>query len=146
MKLTISAAARLYGMHRATLHRHLKSGRVSRAEFPDGSPAVDFSELRRAYGEPANAPEVRRPVTPPVASHATPPGDTLLLDEIRKQTAVIERMADRIERLEQALLALPPPSTSDAPKQRPQATIEQPVDNEPPKTIADVLARFEGRH
>ena len=145
MKLTISEAARLYGIHRATLHRYLKSGRVSRAEFADGSPAVDFAELRRVLGEPVNAPEVRQPVTPPVASNATPPGDTLLLDEIRRQTAVIERMADRIERLELALLALPPPSASEAPKTDAHATIEPPADNEPPKTMADVLARFERR-
>ena len=123
----------------------MKNGRVSRAEFADGSPAVDFAELRRVLGEPVNAPEVRQPVTPPVASNATPPGDTLLLDEIRRQTAVIERMSERIERLEQALLALPPPSTPEAPKQRPHATIEPPAGNEPPKTMADVLARFERR-
>lgn len=124
MKLTISEAARLYGMHRATLHRHLKNGRITRDSFPDGSPALEFSELRRAYGEPTNAPEVRQPATPPVASNATPQSDTLLLDEIRKQTAVIEKMADRIERLEAALLRLPPPSDPEPPKQRPQTTID----------------------
>ena len=140
MKLTISAAARLYGIHRATLHRYLKSGRVSRSEFADGSPAVDFAELRRVLGEPVNAPEVRQPVTPPVASDATPPGDTLLLDEIRRQTAVIERMANRIERLEAALLALPPPSASEPPKTDAQATIDTPPANDDPHGLRS-LAR-----
>jgi hypothetical protein len=148
MKLTISEAARLYGMHRATLHRHLKNGRITRDSFPDGSPALEFSELRRAYGEPTNAPEVRQPATPPVASNATPQSDTLLLEEIRKQTAVIERMSERIERLEAALLRLPPPSDPEPPKQRPQATPEpRPTPSKPTGTISlsDIAARLAER-
>lgn len=141
MKLTISAAARLYGIHRATLHRYLKNGRVSRAEFADGSPAVDFAELRRALGEPVNAPEVRQPATPPVALGATPNSDALMRELVelnRQQAAQLERMSDRIERLEAALLRLPAPA-EPLPAQTDQAATE------PPRDFSDLLARFESR-
>jgi len=73
MRMTISAAARLYGIHRATLHRHIKAGRVSCVFQPDGSRALDLSELIRAYGEPPNAPEaVRQVATPRATGSATP--------------------------------------------------------------------------
>ncbi|RUR32740.1 hypothetical protein ELY33_05000 [Vreelandella andesensis] len=163
MRLTISAAARLYGIHRATLHRHIKAGRLSYVFQPDGSRALDLSELIRCYGEPLNQPEcVRQDATGDATPHATgnaTPHDSQLLDEMRKQTAVIERMAERIERLEAALLRLPAPAepTPPADTHETEPTTETaqsvplqvPADSEtrrqPPKDFSDLLARFETR-
>lgn len=49
-KHTISEAARLTGKARSTLHRHIKSGRLSKGEDDDGMPVIDTSELQRVYG------------------------------------------------------------------------------------------------
>lgn len=124
MKFTISAAARMYGKHRATLHRHIKQGLLSCESQRNGAPVLDLSELIRCYGEPKSPPEdLRQDATGDVASSITSDAtgsDTALIDEIRRQTAVIERMADRIERLEQALLQLPAPSPKEEAQPSPQ--------------------------
>lgn len=157
MQFTITEAANLYGKQRKTLYRHIDSGRISAGVRGDGKRVIDLAELIRCYGEPPNA---------PVASDTemtrdAPQSDTLvtraLLDEIRKQTAVIERMSERIERLEAALLRLPAPAeptTSTAEHQAPSETIRSdsppkaPAIAEaqrPPRDFGDLLARFENR-
>lgn len=149
MQFTITEAAKLYGKQRKTIYRHLDTGRLSAGVRGDGKRAIDLSELIRCYGEPPQA----VPASDTKKTHVTPQSDTPLTHSLmaelvelnRRQADQLERMADRIERLELALLALPPPSTPEAPKQRPHATIEPPAGNEPPKTMADVLARFERR-
>lgn len=47
-KISISEASRLTGKNRSTLHRHIKSGKLS--TIMDGDvPAIDTSELARVY-------------------------------------------------------------------------------------------------
>ena len=50
-KHSISEAARLSGKSRSTLHRHIKSGKLSKEPGPNGDPVIDTSELRRVYGD-----------------------------------------------------------------------------------------------
>lgn len=141
-ELTIGRMAKLYNLHRSSLYEAVAKGRVSAGLNANGQKVIDTSEMIRAYGPmPSNA---RHP-TPPSQTAKTTPDSSALLEEIRKQTAVIEKMADRIERLEAALLRLPPPSTPEAPKQRPQTTPEPQAGNQPPKDLSAVLARFEAR-
>ncbi len=142
-ELTVGRMAKLYGLHRSTLYEAIEKGRVTADFNGKGQRVINLAEMIRVYGE---APGDARHPTPKKQTPPDTPDSSELIDEIRRQTAVIEKMADRIERLEQALLALPPPSTPEAPKQRPHATIEPPAGNEAPKTMADVLARFESRH
>ena len=49
--VNISKAAELAGVSRATVHRHLKKGKLSKVRQPDGSPGIDTSELLRHFGE-----------------------------------------------------------------------------------------------
>jgi len=65
--LNISEAARLGGVARTTLYRHIQSGKVSVVTTPDGGRGIELSELLRAYGDggkakgasaPKNAPTV----------------------------------------------------------------------------------------
>lgn len=109
MQFTITEAAKLYGKQRKTLYRHIGSGRISASMRGDGKRVLDLSELIRCYGEPSQA----LPASDTKLTHQDSASDTLmnqaLLEEIRRQTAVIERMSERIERLEQALLTLPAP-------------------------------------
>ncbi|MCA1807639.1 MAG: hypothetical protein LC687_07310 [Actinobacteria bacterium] len=79
---------------------------------------LDLSELMRCYGNPPGP----MPTDDTEMTRDAPQGDTLLtramLDEIRRQTAVIEKMSERIERLESALLALPAPQRPEQPQER----------------------------
>lgn len=109
MRMTISAAARLYGIHRATLHRHIKAGRLSCVFEPDGSRALDLSELIRCYGEPPNTPEpVRQVATPHATGSETPdatpsPGALALLAELVELT---RKQGDTMEAQREELAAL----------------------------------------
>ncbi len=149
MDFTITEAAKLYGKQRKTLYRHIDSGRLSAGVRGDGKRVIDLSELIRCYGEPPG----KLPATDTKKTRETPQDDTLLtralLDEMRKQTAVIERMSERIEQLEQALLRLPAPAAEPEPKSLPSSSSKAPVVDEekyqPPRDFGDVLARFESR-
>ena len=50
MQLTITQAAQRVGLSRATLYRHIQSGRLSVAVDENGRKWVDSSELDRVYG------------------------------------------------------------------------------------------------
>jgi hypothetical protein len=49
-KHTISEAARITGKSRSTIHRHIKTGILSKTLDDSGSPVIDTSELQRVYG------------------------------------------------------------------------------------------------
>ena len=145
MKFSVSAAARLYGKPRKTLYRHMALGRLAYSVDGDHGRTLDMSELIRCYGEPPAQDTWQTHLTHPKMSQVdtpndTPQGDSALLEEMRRQTAMIERMADRIERLEEAMRALPapqPPAVAQ-PEAEPATT--------PPSDFGDVLARFEARN
>ncbi len=48
--LSISAAARATGIHRVTIQKHIKSGKLSVSRDAVGKPVVDVAELIRVYG------------------------------------------------------------------------------------------------
>jgi excisionase family DNA binding protein len=49
--LSISEAARAWGIGRSTLQRAIKEGRLSAANRADGSKGIDTAELLRVFGE-----------------------------------------------------------------------------------------------
>src|SRR5262245_8717781 len=49
-KLNISQAAMLAGVSRATIHKYLKSGKLSVSVNGAGSRVIDVAELERVYG------------------------------------------------------------------------------------------------
>ncbi len=155
MQQTISQAAKLYGKARSTIHRAIDAGRLSCSVRGDGVRVIALSELIRLWGEPPNAP-------PETQQNATPPDDTAqqpqqaLLDELRRQTAIIEQMSQRIERLESALRALPAPprvdevNTVDTPRHHPEKPQEPRKDDTPAddtvpnwRSLVDALRRQE---
>lgn len=101
MKLTISDAARLYGIHRSTIHRHMKAGRLSCVFQEDGSRALDLSELIRCYGEPPNSPEiVRQGATPsatPSATHGATPNATGATGQQNNDARTADLLAELLE-------------------------------------------------
>lgn len=48
-QISISEASRLTGKNRSTLHRHIKSGKLSKFLDKDNNPTIDTSELARVY-------------------------------------------------------------------------------------------------
>lgn len=48
-QISISEASRLTGKNRSTLHRHIKSGKLSKFLDKDNNPVIDTSELARVY-------------------------------------------------------------------------------------------------
>lgn len=49
-KVNLTQGAKLAGVSRSTLNRHLKEGKISRVTGENGKPCVDTSELQRVYG------------------------------------------------------------------------------------------------
>lgn len=148
-EMTLGRMAKLYGLNRSSLYEAVAKGRVSAGLNAQGQKVINLAEMIRVYGEPPNSnptPNTPRPTPQP----DTP--DSQLLEEIRRQTAVIEKMSQRIERLEQALLRLPAPE-ADQTAPEPVA-VAAPVQETPkrergakppPKDFTDLLRRFEGR-
>lgn len=50
-RLKISEAARLVGLNRKTLYKHIKQGKVSSGVDSLGAKYIDAAELHRAYGD-----------------------------------------------------------------------------------------------
>lgn len=48
-KVNLTQGAKLAGVSRSTLNRHLKEGKISKVNGTDGKPCVDTSELQRVY-------------------------------------------------------------------------------------------------
>lgn len=74
-----------------------------------------------------------------------PPSNSVPARHLRltlNQTAVIERMAERIERLEAAMLALPAPQRPTEKSHKPTAPE---IVDEPAKGFDDILTRLEAR-
>lgn len=65
MQLTIPKAAKLYGKHRSTIHRHIEAGRLSCGVRGDGTRVVEMTELIRCYGEPRHLPDEMQPSATP---------------------------------------------------------------------------------
>lgn len=61
MQLTIPKAAKLYGKHRSTIHRHIEAGHLSCGFRGDGTRVLEMAELIRCYGEPDHLPEEMQP-------------------------------------------------------------------------------------
>jgi predicted site-specific integrase-resolvase len=68
-KVNLTQGAKMAGISRSTLNRHIKEGKVSKAKGIDGKPCVDTSELQRVYGDLShNTPSL----TVPMKHHRTP--------------------------------------------------------------------------
>ena len=134
-QLTLSAVAKMYGMHRTTLYAAIKAGRVSAGHNLRGQKVIELSEAIRAWGEPSGQPPVDSTRSTPAntgdSTHSTAPVEQLMTE------ATALRLAAAIERLieieEAKLLQL---------EHKPAPRIE----HEPavkPQSFADLLASFD---
>lgn len=116
MQQTITQAAQLYGKARSTIHRAIEAGRLSCTVRGDGVRLIDLAELIRLWGEPTNRP----PQTQQNAIEETEGTQQALIAELKALRAEIASLRDEVHQLRR----LPPPSTPEAPKQRPRTTID----------------------
>lgn len=123
MQLTIPKAAKLYGKHRSTIHRHIEAGRLSCGFRGDGTRVIEMAELIRCYGEPQHFPDEMQP-------SATPRQEDMQQAMLQALHAMhSELVALRQEVAELRQLPPPPAQPSTSPPETTPAT--QPQDEDP---------------
>lgn len=131
-KLTIGRMAKLYGLHRSTLHEAVAKGRVTVGVDGKGQKVIDLSEMIRVYGEPPgsalHSPTPAPNTTPTVSGEALQP----LLDELKL-------LREEVRELRQALLRL-----EHKPEPEPVTTPKAPAASPGPVTWAGLLDALEG--
>ena len=99
--LTLGQAARATGKAKVTLARAIKSGRMSAVRSPDGSYAIDPSELARCYpltGELPGDMERSEPRNAPVSEPGASPGEVAALHaRIAEQAETIRDLRTRLD-------------------------------------------------
>ncbi len=124
MELSLGAAARMAGLNKTTLSRHIRAGRLSAQRVDGGGYLIDASELARVYELRPDAtgtrPEARSDARPDSDPLATLPATAdALVAELRAQLAqsqaTVEDLRARLDasetRLDRLLLSLPSPAT-----------------------------------
>ena len=124
MELSLGAAARMVGLNKTTLSRHIKAGRLSAQRVDGGGYAIEASELARAYelrfdatGTPLETRSDARPGgDPPATLPAT--ADALVVElraQLAQSQATVEDLRTRLDasetRLDRLLLSLPSPAS-----------------------------------
>lgn len=105
-QLTVAQAAKLYGKARSTIHRAMKSGRLSSTVRGDGTHVIAFSELLRVWGEPIGEP-VRTQQSATLSDEgaqqqATPEVFAAMLAEL-------QALRSEVSELKQHMMRLPSP-------------------------------------
>jgi hypothetical protein len=89
--LSVSAAARAAGVDRATIHRALKSGRLSATVDDTGARAIDTAELARVF-------PLRATGEPVTVAAPTGPG---VLEQARQADELVAVLRERVRGLEE---------------------------------------------
>lgn len=103
-KLTIGRMAKLYGLHRSTLHEAVAKGRVTAGLDGKGQKIIDLSEMIRVYGEPEAFP-IQLP-TPQPDTSPTPENTPLqmalqpLMEELQLLRAEIRDLRESLRLIE----------------------------------------------
>lgn len=110
MSYTLGDAAKAVGKSKTTLHRAIKSGKISAAKTDDGSYSIDPSELHRVFP----------PATPEIPSQRNDTEqDSNTLETLRIQLEIQEKERERERALLQETIA---DLREDRDKWRQQAT------------------------
>ena len=106
--VSISEAARLTGKTRATIHRHINTGKLSKTKDDAGTIGIDISELIRVYDIKIDTPD--SDIDTVKIEHHNTAIDTDELNAIKTRLAVLEtenyHLKDHVDSLKQAMLML----------------------------------------
>lgn len=117
MELSLTQAAKATGRSKSTIHRAIKTGKISAIRKDDGTYTIAPSELFRVYPK-----EPLRDV--PMTQHATPsePSDNteavlrvkvdMLNAQLERERETIEDLRKRLDKAEDRILALSSPSNA----------------------------------
>ena len=116
MEYTLSKAAKETGKGKSTIHRAIKSGKLSAHRHDDGSYTIDAAELYRAFPknptEPAswdNQEPIKEPLS--VALEVLLMKAEMLEAQLGRERDSVDDLRRRLDRAEERLLALSPPPT-----------------------------------
>jgi len=129
-KLTIGRMAKLYGLHRSTLHEAVAKGRVTAGLDGKGQKVIDLSEMIRVYGEPGNASLQPQTLDPTLTPYTSPtPENTSLQIALQPLLEELQLLRSEIHDLRESLRLIEhkpePHSKKDA--QPPQASSTEPA-------------------
>ncbi len=110
----MGGAAKAAAVSKATIHRAIKSGRLSATRLDDGSYKIDASELARVYPNSAAtvSETVSRDEVKPAAETAETGAETLrevvdiLKDQLRSERVTSADLRERLDRAEERAFAL----------------------------------------
>lgn len=136
--LTITQAAKLYGVARTTPYRAIQRGTMSSTVRGDGTHVIAFSELLRVWGEPPNMP-------PEMQQNAAASGDAVqqsaapeiwaaMLAELKSLRIAVERLEEQ-----QKLLAAPAEEAAQA------MAADKPADVPAPHPFAAEMAALRAK-
>jgi hypothetical protein len=121
MEYTLSKAAEISGKGKSTIHRAIKSGKISAKRHEDGSYSIDASELHRVFPRNPSEPTPRDNPEPP----SEPPAvelevlrmkATMLEEQLGRERDTVEDLRRRLDRAEERVLALSAPLTPREPQ------------------------------
>lgn len=131
MQFSLSQAAKETGKGKSSIHRAIKSGKLSALRHEDGTYSIDAAELFRAFPPTPSEPVEEQGVEPreePLAKSTV--AQEILRVQVEMLTAQLEREQDtvadlrrRLDRAEERILALShsPVTASIAPSPAPDA-------------------------
>jgi hypothetical protein len=130
MSYTLGTAARATGLSKSTIHRAIKSGRISSGRSDTGDYAIDPAELHRVFApvDPATArsgngsargaatlPEEVEMALKNARLEAEIAASALVAELLRRQLDETRRDLDHWRGQAQRLVALPPPTPASVP-------------------------------
>lgn len=147
-RVPIPEAVQLAQRSRRSLYRDMAAGRLAYHVGPDSRRMVDVSELIRAYGALPGMPEDAPQAPVPTVEEGTPAALLAqMLDVMREQSATLIAQREEMAALREEVAELRRLPAPEAQAPAPPAADEPPAPAAgAPKSMADVLARFESRH
>lgn len=106
---SVTEAAKLAGITRRTIYRHIKAGKLSASVTGSDNTVIETSELLRVYGA-LSQPETDKVSTGSHEKH--PEYVTLLLTEMSQLREQISSLTSKVDEL-QSKLALPAPAVQE---------------------------------
>ena len=145
MQFSLSQAAKETGKGKSSIHRAIKSGRLSAQRHQDGTYSINAAELFRAFPpalpepvpEQDMEPHQEPPVTPTVAEEVLRVRVEMLTAQLEREQETVADLRRRLDRAEERILAL-----SHSPAAAPAAPSGASLQPPEPKPSRGGLWRF----
>ena len=149
MQFSLSQAAKETGKGKSSIHRAIKSGRLSAQRHEDGTYSIDAAELFRAFppappepvvGQPSE-PHQEPPATPSVAEEVLRVRVEMLTAQLERELETVADLRRRLDRAEERILALSH-SPAAAPATPSGASLQPPEPKPSRRGLWGFLRRF----